>query len=150
MVWSMVGARAEPHEPRLGWVAGFLVANHLDGLVGQVLGEVIALLRTIRLLNEAVVFDEVGIPIVGLTAEETVEAIEALLQRPLLATGPRGNVLLGNVVILPQPEGAEAVVLENLSYGGALGGKATVRAGEAVRGFGDRGAAVKVMVASRS
>ena len=45
MVRGMVGARAEPHEPRLRGVAGLLVADHLDGLVGQVLGEVIALLR---------------------------------------------------------------------------------------------------------
>ena len=94
-----------------------MVADHLERLVGQVLGEVIALLGAVRLVDELVVVDEVGIPLVGLAAEEAVEAIEALLQRPLLAGGARGDVLLGNVVVLAQPERAPAGVLEQLRRG---------------------------------
>ena len=74
----------------------------------------IALLRAVRRLDEAVVFDEVGIPLVGLAAQEAVEAVEAHLERPLLAARARGDVLLGDVVVLAQPEGAPAVVLEDL------------------------------------
>ena len=121
MVRRVVGARAEPHEPRLRRVAGLLVADHLDGLVGEVLREVIALLRPVGLVDEPVVFDQIRIPLVGLAAEEAVEAIEALLQRPLLAARARGDVLLGNVVVLAQPERAPAVVLEDLPDRGALG-----------------------------
>ena len=91
-----------------------------DGLVGQVLGEVIALLRAVRLLDEPVVFDEVWIPLVGLAAQEAVEAVEALLERPLLAARAGGDILLGDVVVLAQPEGAPAVVLQDLPDRGAL------------------------------
>ena len=67
----------------------FWSRDHRDGLVGQVLGEVIALLRGVRLFDVVVVLDQVGIPLVGLAAEEAVEAVEALLQRPLLAGSRR-------------------------------------------------------------
>ncbi|SHX42447.1 Uncharacterised protein [Mycobacteroides abscessus subsp. abscessus] len=41
--------------------------------------KMIALLRAGRLLDEAIVLDEVGIPVVGLTAEKAVVPVEALL-----------------------------------------------------------------------
>ncbi len=148
MVRGVVRAGAEPHEPRLRRIAGLLIANHRDRLVGEVLGEVVALLRAVRLVDEPVVLDEVRIPVVGLAAEEAVEAIETFLERPLLAAGAGGNVLLGDVVVLAQPERAEAVLLENLADGGALGGKAAVRAGKSVGTLRDAGHAVDVMVAS--
>ena len=119
-----------------------------DGLVGQVLGEVIALLRAVRLFDEMVVFHQVGIPLVGLAAEEAVEAVEALLQRPLLAAGARGDIRLGDVVVLAQPEGAPAAVLQDLPDGGALIREAAVRTGESVGPLGDAGHAVEVVVAT--
>ena len=55
-----------------------------DGLVGQVLGEVVALLRRARRLDVVVVVDELGVVLVGLAAHEAVEALEAAAERPLV------------------------------------------------------------------
>jgi len=68
MVRSVVRARTIPHEPRLRGVAGLLVSDHSDGLVCQILREVIALLRVVRRLDEPIVFYEVWVPLVGLAA----------------------------------------------------------------------------------
>ena len=67
-----------------------------------------------------VVLDEVGIPLVGLAADESVVALESLAERPRLAVAALGDILLRNVVVLAQPEGAVAVVLQDLRDGGGL------------------------------
>ncbi|SLE30409.1 Uncharacterised protein [Mycobacteroides abscessus subsp. massiliense] len=79
MVRRMVGTRAEPHVPGFGRVSVPLVAQHPKCLIGKVFRKMIALLRAGRLLDEAIVLDEVGIPVVGLTAEKAVVPVEALL-----------------------------------------------------------------------
>jgi hypothetical protein len=68
----------------------------------------ITLLRTVRVANEMVVIDGVGIPLVGLAAEEAVVAVKPSLQRPIRAVRPRGDLLLRDVVVLAKPEGAIA------------------------------------------
>ena len=148
MMRRVVGAGAEPHVPGPRRVGGVMVTEHAERLIGEILGEVIPLFRAVRLVDELVVVDQVRIPLVGLAAEEAVEAIEALLQRPLLARRARGDVLLRHVVILAEPERAPAVVLEDLRHRRALERDASVRAGEAVRALGDRRHAVQVMVAA--
>ena len=75
-------------------LAGLLVADHLDRLIGQILGEVVALLRRGRRLDEVVVLDEVRIPLVGLAADEPVVALEPLAERPRLAVAALGDILL--------------------------------------------------------
>ena len=148
MMRRVVGARAEPHVPRPRRVRGVMVAEHAQRLVGQIPGEVIPLFRAVRLVDELVVVNQVGIPLVGLAAEETVEAIEALLQRPLLARGARGDVLFRHVVVLAEPERAPPVVLQNLRHRRALERDAAVGAGEPVGALGDGRHAVQVMVAA--
>ena len=61
-----------------------------------------------------------------------VEPVEALGQRPLRAAAASGDVLLGNVVVLADPEGAVAVVLQDLADGGAFRGQPASRARESV------------------
>ena len=148
MMRGVVGAGAEPHVPGARRVGGVMVTEHAERLIGEILGEVISLFRAVRLVDELVVVDQVRIPLVGLAAEEAVEAIEALLQRPLLARRAGRDVLLRDVVILAEPERAPAVVLEDLRHRRALERDASVRAGEAVRALGDRRHAVQVMVAA--
>src|SRR6478672_13782605 len=87
-------------------------------------------------------------PVVRLSAEEPVEAIESFLQRPFTLAAAGTGVFRRNVVILAQPEGAVAVVLQHLSDRRALGGETARGAGEAVRRLGDRRAAIHVMVAA--
>jgi hypothetical protein len=111
---SVIGPRAEPHEPGFGRIAGFLVADHPQSRVGQVLGTVKAPLRGIRLLDGMVVLDEVGIPLVGFAADDPITAIKAILKRPQFAACTRRSIRFGHVVILAQPEGAPGRFLEDL------------------------------------
>ena len=104
----------------------------LEGLVSQILGEVIALLRRYGWSMNLLSSTRSGIPLVGLAAEEAVEAIEPLLQRPLLARRAGGDVLLRHVVVLAQPEGAPAVILEELRHRRALERDASVRTRKSV------------------
>jgi len=70
-------ARALVRGDRLG------ILDELQRLVGQVLGQVVALLRRLRRLDRKVVIDQVRVPLVGLRAEEAVEPLEAPPDRPL-------------------------------------------------------------------
>ena len=148
LVRSMIGPRTEPHVPGLGRVGRILVAQHPDRFVGQVFGEVVALFGAVGLFDEPVVLDEVGIPLVGLPAEESVEPVEALLQRPLRLAAPAGHILFGHVVVLAHPECAVAVVLKHLSDGGALRGQPGSHAGKTVGALGDRPRTVHVLAAA--
>ena len=107
----------------------------------------VPLIGGIGRFDEPVVLDQVGIPVIGLAAEETVEAVEAFGKRPLRAAAACGDVLLGDVVVLAEPEGAESVVLQELADGRALSRQPSGGAGEPVRAFGDRRVPVDVMVA---
>ena len=70
------------------------VGDERDRLVGQVRGQVVALLGSRRRLDLVVVGDQVRIPLAGVAAEEAVEAVEAPAQRPpVVRTGRR--LLLG-------------------------------------------------------
>ena len=148
MMRRVVGTRAEPHEPRLGRVRRLLVAQHPDRVVGQILRQVIALVRAIGLLDESVVLDQIGEPLIGLPAQEPVEPVEAHLQRPLRFAAAAGDILLGNVVILADPESAVAVVLEHSRNRGALRRQPGRRTREPGRGLGDGREPVDVVVAS--
>ena len=74
----------EPEEERLVGRGGAQVLHEEDRLVGQVLGEVVALLRRARRLDEVVVVHELRVVLVGLAAHEPVEALEAATERPLV------------------------------------------------------------------
>ena len=143
----MVGTRAEPHVPGLGRVGRFLIAQHPDRLVGQVFGQVVTLFGTGRLLDETVVLDQVRIPLVGLPAEEAVEAVEALLQRPLRLAAATGHVLFGHIVVLADPERAVTVVLQHLSDGRALRRQTRRHPGKTVGALRNRTRAVHVLAA---
>ena len=111
LVGRMVGAGVEPHEEGFGRVGGVLVTEHLDGLVGEVLGQVVAILGQVRLLDEIVVLDQERIPLVGLAAEEAVEAVPPLLQRPFAAISARRHVNFRHIVVLAEPQGRVAIGL---------------------------------------
>jgi hypothetical protein len=147
VVRGVIGAGAEPHEPRLRGARRPQIAQHLDRLVGEVLGQVVALFGGARRFDGVVVLDEVGIPLVGLAAEESVEPVEALGQRPFRSAAGRGEILHRHIVVLAQPHRGVPVVLEHLADGRALGGQSSGRTGEAHRALGDRGTAVDMVIA---
>ena len=75
-------AGAEVHEERLGRVGRTEIAQERNRLIGQILGEVIALLR--RRLDVMIIVHQIGMILIGLRAEEAVEPIEAPAQRPAI------------------------------------------------------------------
>ena len=148
VVGRVGGTRAVPQVPGLGRIRRILVAQHPDRLIGKILGQVIALLGGVGRFDEAIVLDQVRIPLIGLTTHEPVEAVEALLQRPLRAARAARNVLLGHVVVLADPERAVPVVLQDLPDRRALGRKTARRSGKTVGGLRDRRAPVDVVISS--
>ena len=83
VVRRVAGARRVVEEERLLGRDRLGVPDELERLVGDVLGEVVALLRRLRLVDRVVVVDELGVPLVGLGAEEAVPALEAAAARPV-------------------------------------------------------------------
>ena len=123
------------------------VVDELDGVVGEVDAEVVALLRRARLVDRVVVVHEVRVPLVRLRAEEAVEPVEPTAERP--AAPGRGDVhlVLGGQVPLAERAGAEALVDEHLRHRGALRGHVPVAVGEPGGRLGDARHAVRGVVA---
>src|SRR5262249_51954322 len=61
---------------------------------------------------------------------------------------PRGYVLLRYIVVLAEPEGAPAIVLQNLPDRRAFGRQSSAPARKALRRFGNAGAGIDVMIAA--
>jgi len=61
------------------------VLDELERLVGQVLGQVIALGWQLGLVDRVVVVDQVRIPLVGLGTQEPVPALESAARWPVPA-----------------------------------------------------------------
>src|SRR4029079_9205450 len=148
LVWRGIGAGTEPHEPGLRRVGVALIAEHSERLIREILREMVSVLHRIRLIDGTIVLYEIRMPVVLLSAEKSVEAIESFLQRPFALAAAGAGVFRGNVVILAQPERAVAVILQYLSERRTLGGETARGAGEAVRRLGDRRATIHVMVAA--
>ena len=48
-----------------------------------------------------IVFNQIGIILIGFTADKTIKTVVALLKRPLTFIGTRREVSFRNIVILP-------------------------------------------------
>jgi hypothetical protein len=68
MVWRVGGAGRVVEEERLVWRDRLRVLDELQRLVGEVVGQVVALGRGFRLVDRVVVVDQVRVPLVGLGA----------------------------------------------------------------------------------
>ena len=91
---------------------------------------------------------QVGRPLVGLAAHESVEIFEAHAGRPLVEW-PRHAVLIGGrVMVLAEPRRGVAILLEDLADGGALGADDGIVAREAGGHFADDAEADRVVVAA--
>ena len=97
--------------------------HHADGLVGQVLAQVVAVLGPARRLDVVVVVDQIGGPLVGLALQEAVVALEARGQRPAGRTGPAAERSpRGAQVPLADGQGGVAGVAQHPGQrGGRLG-----------------------------
>ena len=142
------GTEAQMQVEGLGGVDLLGVGDELDRLVHQVLAEVVPLLRGARRLHLVVVVHQIRIPLAGVAAEEAVEALEAAPQRPPVERA-RGRLLVARrQVVLPDHEGAVAVLDQHLGQEAVLERDDAVVPGIAARQLRDGGHRVAVMVAA--
>ena len=117
-------------------------------LVREVFGEVVALFGCARRVDLVVVGDEVGVVLVGVAAEEAVEALEAAAEGPAVAAGGHVHVGLRREVPLADGVGGVAVRSQDLGEEAVLEGDLAGVAGEAAGELDDAGHGVGVVVAA--
>ena len=143
----VAGPGAEVEEERLVHVDRPQVPDPLDGVVHQVLGEVVALLGRGRGGHLVVVRHQCRHELVGLPLEEPVEALEAPAERPAAPRGGQVAVVLGGEVPLAQCVGGPAALLQHLRQEPVGPGDGGVVPGEAGGELGHPAHAVAVVVA---
>ena len=108
-------ARREVHEERFVRNQRLLLTHPRDGVVGQVLGEVVALLRSTPRLHRGRALIQRWMPLVGFAADEPEEVLE-----PAAAGGPgversqRAGLIHRHLMALAELRGRIAVQLERL------------------------------------
>ena len=141
------GARGQVAEERLARRGLLLVLDEADGPVGQVLGEVVAVVGRPRRLDEPVVGDEVGRPLVGVAVQEPVVALEAEPEGPVVERAGRALLPAGGEVPLADRERVVARVAQQPGHPGGRPRDAPVVAGEPDGQVGDEAHADPVLVA---
>ena len=118
LVRRMAGAESEPGQPRGVGRVGDVVGDEADGLVGQVLAQVVAAREGPGRGDRGIVAHQLRRVLVGLCIHEAIEAVEAAAQRPAVersgrpGLGQRGHVPLADhvvaVAVCPQDLGQRA------------------------------------------
>ena len=148
LVGGVGGPEGQVGEERPVRPDGDRVVEEADGLVDQVLAEVVALLGRRRRLDGVVVVDQLGGELVGLAVQEPVEAVEAPLQRPLVV-GPGGGGLLHRAQVpLAEAQGRVALGPQHLGHRRRVVGDPAPHVGVAGAEVGDRPHAHRVVVAA--
>ncbi len=117
------------------------------GLVGHGGGQVPPRLAFER-IDLGGVLEEVGLPLVGITAHEAVEVLKAQAGGPLVEGPGLAGRESRRVVILAEPRRGVAVVQQDAADGGLVFGDNAVVAGEPGGLFGDDAEAGRVVVAT--
>ena len=142
-------ARREVDEERLVAHQRLLLAHPGDRLVGQVLGQVIALGRRLRRLDRRRALVERGIPLVVLAADEAVEVLEsAAAGRPRIERARRTGLPHRHLVTLAELRGRVAVEFERQRERRLGVGQHRAVAGRGGRDLGDAAHADRVVVAA--
>ena len=124
------------------------VLDELERLVGDVVGQVIALFRGARRVHRVVVVDQVRVPLVGLGAEEAVEPLGSPAARPVAAGRREVHLVRRAQVPLADQVGVPAAFGQDLREHAVLGRDRAAGVGEADGGLGDAGHAVARVVAA--
>ena len=135
-------------EERLVRHQRLLLLDPVDRLVGHVLGEVVALLRRLGLLDRDRVAVDRGRVLVRLAADEAVEVLEARARRPRAERPHRARLPDGHLVALAELRGRVAVQLQRLGERRARVRADRVVAGRRRRDLGDPAHADRVVVPS--
>ena len=126
-----------------------LVLHHADGLVGQVLAQVIALLGPARRLDVVIVTDQVGGPVIGVALQEAVVALEPEAERPRVEGAGRRALPAGGEMPFADGHGRVARVAQQAGESGGRLGQSGVVAGKAQRDVGQEPHADGMVVAAR-
>ena len=143
------GTGREVHEERLVGHQRLLLAHPRDRLVGQVLGEVVALLRRLFRLDRRRPLIQRGVPLVVLAADEAVEVLKARTGRPHPERTHRTRLPDRDLVALAELRGRVAVELEGLCERRLRVRTQRVLPRRRRRGLGDAPHPDRVMVAAR-
>ena len=141
-------ARRVVDEPRPLRIGRRLRADVLDALVRERGVEVPARLAVVGMDRRHVAEEVARLPLARVAADEAVEIVVALPDRPMVERPLRARLPAGHIVVLAEPGGRVAVLLERLRAVRGLGPGDRVVAGIAGRGFGDHAEADPVMVAA--
>ena len=147
MVRCVRGARRVVEEERLVRREHLGVADELDRLGGDVIGEVVALFGGLGLVDRVVVVDQVRVPLVGLGAQEPVKPLEAPAGRPVPPGRRQVHLHRRAQVPLADDVGVPAQLAEDLGDHAVLRRDRPARVREPDRGLGDAGHAVTGVVA---
>ena len=127
----MHGTEGEVQEEGFARRPLLLVLHHADGLIGQILAEVVALLWPAGRLDIVVVTDQIGRPVVRVPLQEPVVALETEAERPgREGTGSRALPARGEVPLADRHRRIAGVAQEAGQRGRRLGESGVV-AGEA-------------------
>ena len=113
----MHGPVGEVEQPRLGGVATTHLAHHRQGLVGEVVGEVVVVGVVVHVDDVVVFVEPVGLVEVCEPVEEPVVAVEPPLAGPGGAGSGLGEAVVRAKVPLADHEGRPATVPEDLGHG---------------------------------
>ena len=89
------------------------VVDHAQQLIHQVFAEVVAVVGSSGRVDVVVVDDQLGVELVGLAFEESVEPVEAAAERPLFEWPGCGDVLGRGQVPLPAAKRGVALLAEH-------------------------------------
>ena len=90
-----------------------------DGVVGHCRGQIPAGIALKR-IDGGRIAEQVRLPLAGVAADKPVEIIEAHPDRPLIERPGLARLIKGRVVVLAEPRGRVAVLLENLADRAAI------------------------------
>ena len=142
------GARAEIHEEGLVRRDLLGVGDEADGLVHEVLGQMIALLRRLGRFDRVIVVRQIRVVLVRVAAQEAVEPLEPAAQRPAVVGSGRRKLGGRREVPLAHGISVVAVLEQHLRQEAVLERDVAVAAGKAGGAFGDARHGVGMVVAA--
>ena len=121
----------EVQEPRPAGVSVPELADHVEGPVGQVVREVVALRVVVDVQGPVVLVEAVRLVEVGEAVQDPVEAVEALLARPAVPGAGLGELRVRAEVPLADHERRPAGIPEDLAHRDGVVADGRCVAGEA-------------------
>ena len=148
LVGRVGGPRRVVDEERLVGHEGLLLPHPADGLVGHVLGEVIALLRGRRRLDRRGPLVQARVVLVGLATDESVEVLEPASRRPAVERSHLARLPDRHLVALAELGRAVAVEQQRLGERRSIVGPHRAVARSRGRELGDGAHPDRVVVAA--